>query len=188
MSKLFLLLLLLLTGFVLRQPALSANELTFASADAARELVHLLDNRGINAIAAPDPTGPDRFVAALYFSRRQLLVISARHPSMDGVKARIEMGQFREVYVDLQGTPTAQGKFFVHDAGADGVLSALPGSGAVDVLHEDNVRQTRFNGDVTGPNLTPAEYDAKLATADASYARLLNVLVAALQQAAPASE
>jgi hypothetical protein len=57
----------------------------FASADAARQLVYALERMGLNSIAAVDPTASDTFVAALYIPRSQLLVVSARHPSIDGV-------------------------------------------------------------------------------------------------------
>jgi hypothetical protein len=98
------------------------------------------------------------------------------------------MRQYREVYLDLQGTPTPQDKFFVHDARADGILSALPGSGDVDVLYEDGVRQTLFNGDVEAQHLTSAEYRATLAAADARYARLLKLLTSAVHQDQTARE
>jgi len=87
----------------------------------------------------------------------------------------------RELNFLLQATPMRDGKFFVQDAAADGILSALPGSGAVDVLLEDGGRQTLFNGDMKGQELelTTAEYNAKLATTDAKYARLLALLTSA---------
>jgi hypothetical protein len=181
-------LMILATSLGFAEVPVLADDHTFASADAARELVYLLDSKGINAIAAADPLEPGRFVAALYIPRSQLLVISARHPSLEGIEYRIEMGQFREVYLDLQGTPTVEGKFFVQDAGADGILSVLPGSGAVDVLYEGGVRQMLFNGDIAGQRLTRAEYDARLEAASAAYAHLLKVLTAALQQALSRSE
>jgi hypothetical protein len=62
-------LLVLRTTAALQAQTTSRSE----SAEAASELVHLLDNRGIEAIAAPDPTSPDAFVAALYFPGSQLL-------------------------------------------------------------------------------------------------------------------
>jgi hypothetical protein len=91
------------------------------------------------------------------------------------------MRQYKDAYLDLQATPTPEGKFFVQDSRGDGILSALPDSGDVDVLYEDGVRGTRFNGDFDGQGLTRAAYDAKLAAADAEYARLLRLLTAALQ-------
>jgi hypothetical protein len=145
--------------------------------------VYRLDAAGLDAIAAGHPDTPGQFVAALYLRGSQLLVVSAQHPSVDGVTHRIANRQFREVYLDLQGTPTQRGKFFVQDAGADGILSARPGSGAVDVVYEDGARQTLFNGDLKGQQLTPSEYDAKLAEADARYARLLTLLASAADTA-----
>jgi hypothetical protein len=167
--------LLLAGGATLRAQA-------FASADAARELVFVLDQFRLDAIAAVDPAAPGAFVAALYIPGGQLLVVHARHPSVEGVLQRLAMHEYLEVYLDLQGTPTRDGKFFVQDAGADGILSALPGSGDVDVLYEDGGRQTLFNGDTNGQHLTPAEYDAKLAAADARYARLLALLTSAVHE------
>jgi hypothetical protein len=111
----------------------------------------------------------------------QLLVVRARYPSIEGVRHRISMRQYRETYLDLQATPTAEGKFFVQDAGADGIVSARRGSGDVDVLYEDGVRGTLFNGDVDGQSLTRASYDGTLTAADAEYARLLKLLMGALQ-------
>ena len=84
--------------------------------------------------------------------------------------------------MDLQGTPTPNGKFFVQDAGANGILTALPGSVEVDVLYEDGQRQTLFNGDLIGQHVTAAEYEARLASADVRYARLLTLLNSALSE------
>jgi hypothetical protein len=92
------------------------------------------------------------------------------------------MRRFREVYLDLQGTPTSRDKFFVQDANADGILSAFPGSDDVDVLYQDGVRRTLFNGDIKAQQLTSAEYDAKLVAADARYARLLTLLASAARR------
>ena len=158
----------------------STHAQAFASADAARQLVYALERMGLNSIAAVDPTASDTFVAALYIPRSQLLVVSARHPSIEGLTHRIAMHQYREVYLDLQGSPTPKDKFFVQDAGADGLLSVRRGSGDVDVLYEDGFRQTLFNGQADG--LSRAEYERRLAMADARYARLLKLLTSAFDQ------
>lgn len=135
---------------------------SFASTDAVRGLTRALEHRGLDAIATADPAEPGTFVAALYIPGGQLLVVSARDPSVDGVAHRIALRQYREVYLNLQGTPTLEGKFFVQDADADGILSALAGTGSVDVLYEDSARRIMFNGEIQAQHLTPAEYDAKL--------------------------
>jgi hypothetical protein len=139
-----------------------------------------LDQEGITTLAAADPATPGAFVAALYIPGSQLLVVAARHPSTEAIAHRIANGEFREVYLDLQGTPTPEGKFFVQDAGADGILSAQRGSGQVDVVYTDGSRTILFNGNAAGQHLTPSEYDAVLAAADARYARLLTVLGSAV--------
>jgi hypothetical protein len=81
---------------------------------------------GSRAASEPLRLAVLRFIAALYFTGFQLLVVTARHPSVDGVTHRIQMGQYREVYLNLQGTPTREGKLFIQDSGADGILAALP--------------------------------------------------------------
>jgi len=112
----------------------------------------------------------------------QMLVVSARHPSVDGLTQRIAARQYRDVYLDLQGTPTPQHKFFVQDSGADGISNARPEGGGVDVLYEDGVTQTLFNGRPKAQKLTPEQYNARLAAADARYAHLLTLLTAAARQ------
>ena len=162
--------------------AASLHGQPFASADAVRGLVYVLDQYRLDAIAVADPADSGTLVAALYIPGSQLLVVSARHPSAEAVADRITMRRFREVYLDLQGTPTPRDKFFVQDSRADGILSAFPGSGDVDVLYEDGVRRTLFNGDIQAQRLTSAEHDARLAAADARYARLLTLLASAARQ------
>ena len=153
----------------------------FLSPEAVRGLVRALDDAGLETIAAGDPAEPGTFVAAMYIRGGQMLLVSSRHPSADAVAQRIAARQYRDVYLDLQGTPTPQHKFFVQDSGADGMSNALEGSG-VDVLYEDGVTQTLFNGKPKPQNLTAAQYAARLAAADARYARLLAVLTVALRE------
>jgi len=158
-----------------------AHGQTLVSANAARELRQRLDAIGVTAIAAKDPRQSGVFVAALYVPASQLLVVRARHPSADAVAYRIDAKQFRDVYLDLQATPTPQEKFFVQDSGADGILDTRPGSGDIDVLYEDGVRQIVFNGSPRAQHVSDAEYKAKRSAADAEYARLLGLLTGAVR-------
>jgi hypothetical protein len=152
-----------------------------ASAAAARELVAVLNAFEPESLAASDPAQPDTFVAALHIPDSQLLVVRQHHPAAEALRQRIALSRFRDVYLDLQGLPTATGRFFVQDAGADGILDAR-GGGGVDVLYEDGERQTLFNGDPGGQHLTRAAYAEKLSAADAEYARLLMLLVAVARE------
>lgn len=152
----------------------------FESVDAAYNLTRALERSGLDAIAAAVPNESGMFVAALYLPGRTLLVVSARHPSTERTASRIATRRYREVFVDLRGTPTPQGKFYVQDANADGILTALPDSGDVDMVREDGVGQTLFNGQTASQGLTSSQYDARLASADARYAHLLTVLASAV--------
>jgi hypothetical protein len=152
------------------------------SPEAARELVRALDAKGLESIAAADPAEPGTFVAALHIPGGQMLVVSARHPSVDGLTHRIAGGQYRDVYLDLQGTPTPERMFFVQDSGADGLSNARVESSGVDVLYEDGARQTLFNGEPKPQQLTQTQYTARLAEADARYAHLLMLLTTAARK------
>jgi hypothetical protein len=165
---------------VLSAAAVDARQ--FGSHDAAYSLARALERSGLDAIAAAVPDEPGTYVAALYLPGRALLVVSARHPSIERITSQVAMRRYRQVYMDLLSTQTPQGKFYIQDANADGILSALPGSGAVDILREDNARQTLFNGDTESQGLTVEEYDARLAAADARYAQLLAVVASAVQK------
>jgi hypothetical protein len=158
----------------------AAQARPFESADAAYALARALDQSGLTAIATAVPHEPGMFVAALYFPGSQLLVVSARHPSPERIASRIAMRRYREAYLSLLGTPMPQGKFYVRDANADGILSALPDSGDVDLVREGGVRQTSFDGQTESQGLTSTQYDIRLAAADARYADLLTVLASAV--------
>jgi hypothetical protein len=151
-----------------------------SSASPAHTFVALLNSRGIEAFAAPDPDEPGRFVAALSVPHGDLLVVSARQPSTDAVAQRIAADQFRDVYLDLQATPTPQGKFFVQDSDADG-LSSAPQNDAIDIVYEDGTKTTVFNGDAKAQHLSRDDYDARFDAADRRYAHALTVLITALQ-------
>jgi hypothetical protein len=152
----------------------------FASPLVARELAHLLRNAALQAFATADPEQPGAFVAVLYVPE-QLLLVEAFHPAAAALEGRISAGQYREAYLDLQGTPTPQGRFFVLDASADGLLTAVPGQGSVDMIDDGGRPSLLLNGDPRGQEVSAAEYDARVTAADTKYARLLKVLTAALK-------
>ena len=143
---------------------------SFASARLARVFADMLENTSFDAFAAADPDERGRFVAALYIRGGPLLVVTARQPSVDAVEGRIRDGAYRDVYLDLQATPTPEGKFLVQDAKGDGLLHAVAGSGAVDIVYEDGTQTAAFNGDREGQHLSAAEYDARFEEADHRYA------------------
>ena len=124
------------------------------SAALAAELVELLD--GADAIAAKDSEGIDRFVAALSFPG-QLIVVSARYEVPMYVEEKIANGQYREVYLDLNGAALPDSKILITDIGADGLAG-----GGTDMVD-------------TGSGPAIFEDDAET---DAQYVRILRALIA----------
>lgn len=150
-----------------------------ASTVATKALLSALDHAGLDAIATVDPAEPGAFVAAMHIKGGQLLVVRAHHPSVEALSARLAARQFRDVYIDLQATPTPKGKLFVMDSGANGLPGDSDQPAHVDVVYEDGTRQTMFNG-ARAQKLSPDEYRKQLKDADVRYTRLLEVLRAAV--------
>jgi hypothetical protein len=150
-----------------------------ASSPAANDLIRALNEAGLESIASIDPTEPGAFVAALHIKGGQLLVVRARHPSADALSARLAARQFRDVYMDLQATPTPQGKLFVMDSGANGLPADAAPPAHADVMYEDGTRQTMFNG-ARAQQQSAGEYRQRLQEADTKYTRLLKLLLAAI--------
>ena len=124
----------------------------------ARELVGLLDAATLDAIAAKEADGDDRFVAALAFPG-QLLVVSARYEVPMYVEEKIANRQYREVYIDLNAASIPETKMLITDVGADGLSSE---NDAVDMVD-------------TGSGASRFEGDAETA---ARYVQMLNALIA----------
>jgi len=147
---------------------------TSQSTGAARSLVQRLEARHLEAVAVADPRAPGRFIAAMYVPPSQLLVVGARHPNADVVAAAIREGRYRDVYIDLQTTPTVEDKLFVHDIGADGLTQAA--HTVVDNAYQNGARAELARGGQATDRFT---------TIDAEYARMLGVLAGALDASPP---
>jgi len=152
----------------------------YASTDLARQFAYSLERTGREAIAVADPSDRGMFVAALLV-RSDLLVVRARHPSVDKISAEIRARQYLQVFSALRATPTPADTLFIHDVSADGILSSLPDAGRVDIARDNDGPAIRFDGAVAGQGLTAAEYDRRLAATDAEYARVLKLLSSAVR-------
>src|SRR6188768_3053451 len=99
------------------------------SARAAKQLAAALDAAKVDAIAAKDPARPGIYVAALYFSGAQLLVISAQYSAPALLDQKLAKKEYRDIYLDLYGAPMPGTKVFIEDFGPDG-LKAKPDEGS----------------------------------------------------------
>src|SRR5688500_1090614 len=78
-----------------------------SSPELAAELVRLMNERKLTALAAPDPAENGRFVAAM-LAGSQLLVIRARYSAPTVLRERILKSEHQQVYGDLHGAGDRQ--------------------------------------------------------------------------------
>ena len=137
----------------------SSNGYAQQSPALAGELMQLLNGAQLDAIAAKDSEGTDRFVAALAFPG-QLIVVSARYEVPMYVEEKISSGDYREVYLDLNGASILGTKVLITDSGANGLVS---GPEAGTDLVDTGSGAVLFDGD---------------ADAEVQYVRMLTALIA----------
>ena len=137
----------------------------------AQQLAAALDGAQLDSIAAKDTEDDDRFVAALFFPGR-LLVVSARYEVPVYAEEKIAIRNYRDLYIDLNTASIAGTKILITDGGADGLHDDDSADSA-----DNGGRLVRFNGDWGGQQLSRAEYTTLFSEADAGYARMLRALL-----------
>ena len=145
-----------------------------SSGPLAEQLATALDGAQLDSIAAKDTEGDDRYVAALFFPGR-LLVVSARYEVPLYADEKIATQKYRDLYIDLNTAFIAGTKILITDGGADGLRVDDPADSA-----DTGGQLVRFGGDWSGQQLSQAEYTTLFSEADASYARMLRALLAEL--------
>jgi hypothetical protein len=150
------------------------------SAVLARQLTAALTAQHLDAIASHDPEAPDRFVAALFIPGAQLLVVSARHATPDLLHARLARHQYRDVYLDLQGSSMPDATWFLQDMSGDGLCTGR--EQAADILYDGRSAPTVFDGDWKAHGVSERDYRVQFNRAEARYSRLLELLLAQMQE------
>jgi hypothetical protein len=143
-----------------------------SSGPLAEQLATALDGAQLDSIAAKDTEGDDRYVAALFFPGR-LLVVSARFEVSFFADEKIAAQEYRDLYIDLNTAFIAGTKILITDGGADGLRVDDPADSA-----DTGGQLVRFGGDWSGQQLSQAEYTTLFSEADARYARMLRALLA----------
>lgn len=147
------------------------------SGAAARQLAQALETAKLDSIAAPDPTDPGTFVAALYFPGTQLLVVSAKYAAPTLLTEKLAAKNYRDIYIDLNSASIAGSKIFVIDQSCDGLV-AKPDDNQVADSYEHGSSSLAFDGDWRKAKISEAEYMKSFSDADERYARILSLLTA----------
>jgi hypothetical protein len=163
---------------------LSPTDPESRSTSAAASLKSLLDRYKLEAIAARDPQGAGRYIAAFYMPGTQLLVVNAPYPAPALLDKKIADGNYMDVYIDLQSVAERKGHFFVIDMQADGLKREVNGDEAFDSTSLEGAPPVSFDGQWDAQKLTEDAYNARFDGDDTRYARMLTVLSNALARKA----
>jgi hypothetical protein len=151
------------------------------SAQLAKELTTLLQQKKLDSIAARSPQAADEFVAALFFPG-QLLVVSARYAAPPVLMERIARNEFRDVYIDLNSAGIPESRVLFTDLGADGLKPTREANEPFDT-QDMNGKGIRFDGNWREDKMSEDEYMKAFEEAEQRYAAALEVLVSALKKA-----
>jgi hypothetical protein len=166
-----------LTGLMLLAlPIVAAAQAASKSAAVAKELVQVMGQKKLDSIAAKMPTGEGLFAAALYFPNVQLLVISGHYSAPQLMEPRLAGKQYRDTYMELSGTVTADTKVFVQDMGEPG-LSKGKQDNMYDTWNQAG-KIVMFDGDPDKQKMSDADYLKSFTAADEEYAKILSALLA----------
>jgi uncharacterized cupredoxin-like copper-binding protein len=173
---------MLLAVFILLVLGSSAMAQDTKSALLAKELAAALDAAKLTAIAAKDPSDPDAFVAAMYFSGSQLLVVGAKYSPAVLLNEKLKNKEYQEIYIDLNSAGLAGSKVFVEDPGADGIKADHKDNEAFDTLERGGKRTSFDDHWRKEQKLTEEQFAKLVADADAFYSRLLQALLAQVKK------
>ncbi|MGE0447109.1 MAG: hypothetical protein AB7P99_17940 [Vicinamibacterales bacterium] len=169
---------LLLVAALLAAPALSYAQ-DSKSQGAVGELVKLLDERKLDAIAAAQG---DAFVGALYLPGSQLLVVRGRLAPPERAQYLILNKNYRDLYIDLNSASDNATRVFISDLGANGLRFRRDGDQPFDTADVAG-RSYSFDGDWGRANLSRDDYTKAWQDADDQYTQMVQALLAELRKA-----
>ncbi len=171
----------LVTTLLLASVAAAAAAQEPKSAALAKQLTQLLDAQKLEAIAAKMPGDEESYVAALYFSGSQLLVVAAKYSVPVLLNEKLTKKDYRDVYIDLNSASQPDSKCFIVDLGADGLKAKRDEGQGWDSYEQGNTKIS-FDGDWKKAKMTEEAYTKVFNDADARYAKMLSALIAQLQK------
>jgi hypothetical protein len=158
------------------------------SRPAVGDLAALLDRGRLDSVAARVPGSADAFVAAFYVPGQQLILVSGRYAAPALLREKILAKRYREAYQDLYGASDPATRSVIEDLRADGLRAERVKNGPFDVYTSAGAAPVFFDGDWKRHKLSEDAYRDAFERADASYARMIGVLVAALTEPGGAAQ
>lgn len=147
------------------------------SAALAKELARLMDAKKLTTIAAKHGSDPDAFVAAMYFSGSQLLVVGADYEPAVLLNEKLFRKEYQEIYIDLNSAAKAGSRIFFEDLGADGLKPDRQEGRGFDSA-DIGSKRTTFDDQWRREQRISEEQWAKVyADADKLYCQLLESLI-----------
>ena len=107
-------------------------------------------------------------------------MISGKYSVPQLLADRLGKKEYRDVYMDLNGTAAADTKVFIQDPGADGLRAKRDENQAFDIV-DISGKQTMFNSDWKAQKLSEQDY-MKSTDADERYAKILTALLAQVKK------
>ena len=146
------------------------------SAAVAKQLVQVMEQKKLDAIAAKLPAPDGHYAAAMYFANVQLLVVSGQYPVPQLMDPKLAAKEYRDIYMELSGTVTPASKVFVQDMGEPG-LTQRKQDNLFDTWNHAG-KAVMFDGDPDKQKMSDADYAKSFNEADETYARILTALLA----------
>lgn len=167
--------LFMITVVLLIPANVSAQE--SATQASVRAFIALLERAKTDSFAVKVDGDSDLYVSAMYVPDSQLLVVSGRYPNPAAIDARIAARDYRGAYGDHNASTLREGKLFVMDMQANGLADRAGEGQPFDIVYQDGVTTTMFNGNWRAQKLSERDYRDRFAAVDKRYAEMLARLI-----------
>ena len=159
-----------------------------ATGPKAKELAELLQAKKLETFAAADESKPNRYAAATIIPGVQLMAVAATYSRQSDITSNLYHKAYQNLYLDLKSGVYSTERFYIVDTMSDGLVMLPQKNAAVTDTATINGTEVVFDGDFIGSRIrnrkkVPAEaYSKAFTDADAQYAHILDVLIAALKK------
>lgn len=161
-------------------PAVAASPSPAATTALVKELTDLLTSQKLDSVAAR--LDGDTFAAALYIPGSELLALSAKYSAPAFLNEKILGRKYKDAYADLSTTQSSESKMLIEDVKADGIRAQPGKNEAPDIVTRGATAPFPFDGKWKERKIAEEVYAKTFQDAEASYRRILEVLIAELKK------